>query len=200
MKGYTSTMNYKETDLKIQQYFPTVIGNKFNVELRNKMLPIVKDILNSERLTYEWGYKNTYSHTTGLEELPEMAEFVDYIKNVCEEYLLLLGYQSYDIKPNIFASEMHKGDSHSRHAHPNSTLSGVFYLDMPQGSSDIVFYDPRPFRDVKSLPRTEENIINASAAICSPENGMLLIWESWLNHEVLANQSETGRITLVFNA
>ena len=188
-------------DMDIDMYFPTVIGSVVNIDLQEKMLPIVEDILQDEsKLTYEWGYKNTYTGYEGIEQAPEMNEFIEFIQEIGEQYLNNLGYISPGLNPTIFASQMFQGDKHPRHCHSNATLSGVFYLDCPPGSSDIVFYDPRNFRDVKCLSTIEQNSLNSPNCNYSPQPGLLLLWESWIHHEVLENKSETGRTTLVFNA
>lgn len=187
--------------INLQLYFPTVIGNSYQHELRDELLPIVKDILaDDDNITNEWGYKNTYNGHQGLEKLSEMTVFTDFIKEAGSNYLQQLGYEDCPLDPVVFASEMHKGDSHDRHCHPGALLSGVFYLDCPTGSSDIMFFDPRNFRDVRALSRVDTNIFTSDSAIYSPEDGLFLIWESWIHHQVSVNNSDTGRITLVFNA
>jgi hypothetical protein len=49
-----------------------------------------------------------------------------------------------------------------------------------------------------SLPKLE-NSTNWERVHFVPEEGLLLIWESWLDHEVPKNNSKNGRITMVFN-
>jgi uncharacterized protein (TIGR02466 family) len=77
-------------------------------------------------------------------------------------------------------------------------LSGVFYLNVNEKSAPIVFYDPRPFRKFVSLPRGNETLASCEKIMIIPETGLMLIWESWLEHEVLKNYSD-NRTTLVFN-
>ena len=185
--------------MKLNYYFPTVVGRFYDLELRNKMLPIVKDVLNNEELlTWKCGYRNTYSGSTGLQELPEFKEFANYLKKASNDYLLELGCASkVDLCPNIFASGMVEGDRHGKHDHPGSELSGIFYLDVPEGSADLVFHDSKTFRNNRSnmvqLQRSQSSIR------IKPENGLFLIWESWIQHEVPVNNSSSPRTTLVFN-
>jgi uncharacterized protein (TIGR02466 family) len=81
-------------------------------------------------------------------------------------------------------------------------VSGIFYLKTPPGSSNITFYPNQHFKDffdytfmIKdpnnwySLPKTEY----------TPYPGLLLLWPSWLYHEVMPNDSQTPRTSLVFN-
>ncbi|MGE3831523.1 MAG: TIGR02466 family protein, partial [Parvibaculaceae bacterium] len=70
----------------------------------------------------------------------------------------------------------------------------------PEGSGPIVFEDPRhammmaapPRR--KSAPREMHTYVSET-----PEPGALLIWESWLRHEVPLNRAEGERISVSFN-
>ena len=77
-------------------------------------------------------------------------------------------------------------------------LSGVFYLNMPEGSSPIQFYDPRPWRDTRVMPVKRETENNISSFNFNPSAGDFIMWESWLHHEVIPNKSN-DRVTLVFN-
>jgi uncharacterized protein (TIGR02466 family) len=190
--------------ITINNFFPTSIGSILDKEFALNLLPIVKNILsNKNLLSNTWGYKNTYTKDKGLETHKELESFRDYIIEIGHTYLKNIGYDSsgLDFNTQIFASEMFEGDYHPRHSHPNSFLSGVFYLDVPDGSSPLLFYDPRPFRDFVELPRISHDIsLSWDRVFYQPENGLLLIWESWLSHEVIKNTNKnSGRITLVFN-
>jgi len=188
--------------MNIQYFFPTAICSITDVELANTMLPIAKKYLNSNvHLTYQWGYKNTYTSGQGIEKNQEFFQFTDIIKKHSSEYMASLGYDlSVDeFEVYLFASEMTAGDKHALHTHQNSILSGVFYLEVPEGSSNIVFHDPRPFRKFVNYPTLKNTEVTWDQIFFKPEKGLLLLWESWIEHEVPVNSNQEGRITLVFN-
>jgi uncharacterized protein (TIGR02466 family) len=189
--------------MNIQYYFPTAIAIEKNISMAELMLPIAKKYLDDKsRLTYAWGYKNTFTpEGAGLEELPDIKPFVDFIHAKGREFLFENGYDAdkLDFSTQIFVSEMTAGDQHALHTHPNSLLSGLLYLEVPDGSSPIVFSDPRPFRSMVALPKKGEAVPNWEQVYFQPESGTFMIWESWLAHEVPKNHSEQGRITMVFN-
>jgi uncharacterized protein (TIGR02466 family) len=89
---------------------------------------------------------------------------------------------------------------HSGHIHPHSILSGALYVEAPRGSGAIRFEDPR-------LPLMMAAPVKTAAAARedrqfiyeTPKAGTLLLWESWLRHEVPANPSASERITVSFN-
>lgn len=188
--------------MKEHLFFPTVIRSELNLELANEMLPVAKKYLSSkDHVTNAWGYKNTYNGSAGIEHFDDLKPLIDYIDKKAVEFLESSGYNSdqLNFSINIFASEMFEGDSHAMHSHANSILSGILYLQVPEGSSPITFYDPRTHYDCVSLPKREHNYFNWEEAYLNPEPGLFLIWQSWLRHAVPVNQNKEGRITLVFN-
>lgn len=185
----------------LSQHFATSILHINNRFLADEMLPICRNILDDEQLlTNKWDYKNTYTPGQGIEQLPQMNKFLTYVKSIAKQYLNDLGYDSNAISfdPQVFTSQMNKGDSHGRHCHPGAVLSGVFYLNMPENSSPIQFYDPRPWRDTRVMPIKRETEHNRPSFNFNPSAGDFIMWESWLHHEVIPNKSD-DRITLVFN-
>lgn len=190
------------TKTNLQFFFPTVIGHSYEQDLAEKTLPAVKTALADESLlTNQWGYKNTYTTSKGLEILPQFEEVAKFIELKSYAYLQSIGYEpKQDLSVNIFVSGMEEGDWHDRHCHPGAILSGVFYLECPEGSSNIIFYDPRTFRDSRStLIAIKDSEITSDSAVFKPSNGLFLIWESWIHHQVTHNKSKTPRVTLVFN-
>jgi len=187
--------------MDIQYYFPTSIAVEKNLELAEQLLPVAKKYLNdTSLLTYTWGYKNTFTPDTGISEFDDIKPFVDFIHIKGKEFLFKNGYDAdkLDFSTQVFVSEMFEGDQHSVHTHPNSLLSGLLYLEVPEGSSPIMFSDPRPFRSMIALPKKGDALTNWDKTVFNPEKGTFLLWESWLAHEVPKNHSKTGRITLVF--
>ena len=86
------------------------------------------------------------------------------------------------------------------HIHPRAVVSGTYYVSVPPGAGAIRFEDPRlalmmaaPAR--KPAARKE----NRTFHVVQPKAGTLLLWESWLRHEVLASKSSRERISICFN-
>ena len=55
---------------------------------------------------------------------------------------------------------MFEEDLHPLHEHPNTVLSGLIYLQVPEGSSDLRFHDPRFHTKVTNLPIIESKDTN----------------------------------------
>ena len=100
----------------------------------------------------------------------------------------------------IWINILDPGGSHSNHIHPHSVISGTFYVHVPEGSSALRFEDPRLDRFMAAPPRhkdahpTRQSFVSETA-----DKGTLLLWESWLRHEVPPNFSDDVRISISFN-
>jgi hypothetical protein len=192
-----------QTVANIQYCFPTAIFSTFNPDLADEMLPIARKFLDDDKMINKrWNYKTTYTPNTGIERFKETKSFCDYVANLGKDFLIKQGYELEfsDFKSLLFASEMFKGQFHNTHAHPNCVLSGVFYLQVPEGSSPIVFYDPRPFRKMVKRNTPTQTETNQDELVIYPQKGLLMMWESWLEHSVPENfNTEEGRVTLIFN-
>lgn len=92
-----------------------------------------------------------------------------------------------------------KGDANRAHVHPNSFLSGVYYVSLPPDSGSIEFYDPVRERAMQALPQGDGSFANRSMVRYGCEEGHLLIFPSWLLHGVGPSQSDEERISLAFN-
>lgn len=85
------------------------------------------------------------------------------------------------------------------HNHPISMLSGVYYIKAPENCGDIVFRDPREVRQMTMLPLKRQNRWTYQRVFYHPREGRLLIFPSWLLHEVKPNLSDEERICVSFN-
>ena len=79
---------------------------------------------------------------------------------------------------------------HGLHLHPLATLSGTYYVQTPRGSPGLKFEDPRLDRYMAAPPRQRFAAIDNRPWVVLPaEAGRVLLFESWLRHEVAANPS-----------
>jgi uncharacterized protein (TIGR02466 family) len=90
--------------------------------------------------------------------------------------------------------------AHSLHLHPLSVISGTFYLATPAGSSALKFEDPRLANFMAAPPKIENaSVANQRFISLQPKAGDLILFESWLRHEVPANRSQQARVSVSFN-
>ncbi|MGN6149344.1 MAG: TIGR02466 family protein, partial [Rhizomicrobium sp.] len=89
---------------------------------------------------------------------------------------------------------------HTAHIHPHSVVSGTYYVEVPKGAADIRFEDPRLAMMMAAPPRkARARRENQTFAQVSPKPGTLLLWESFLRHEVMPNTAPGKRISISFN-
>jgi uncharacterized protein (TIGR02466 family) len=89
---------------------------------------------------------------------------------------------------------------HSLHLHPLSTISGTYYVRTPRNCSTIKFEDPRLSKFMAAPPKiATASPANRQHVTYQAEAGKLVLFESWLRHEVGANQAATDRVSVSFN-
>lgn len=93
-----------------------------------------------------------------------------------------------------------EGGTHASHIHPHSVISGTTYVAMPEGTSALKLEDPRlPMMMLAPMPlKTAPEPLRRFVYV-KPEVGDVLLWESWLRHEVPMNMAEEERISVSFN-
>ena len=101
---------------------------------------------------------------------------------------------------SIWINILPQGGVHTGHIHPHSVISGTTYVTMPKGASAIKFEDPRLPMMMAAPPRkAKARDENRTFVYVAPAPGDVLLWESWLRHEVPVNMAEDDRISVSFN-
>lgn len=95
---------------------------------------------------------------------------------------------------------MPRGTAHSLHLHPNSVVSGTYYVATPRGCAGLKFEDPRLSRFMAAPPRLASASTSNRVHVTYPVTaGRVTLFESWLRHEVVANPVRSERISISFN-
>jgi uncharacterized protein (TIGR02466 family) len=98
---------------------------------------------------------------------------------------------------DCWANIMPRGTVHGLHLHPLSTLSGTYYVQVPRGAAGLKIEDPRLDRMMAAPPRRAgpgQPWVEFPARA-----GHLILFESWLRHEVPASPVAGERISVSFN-
>ncbi|GGL96419.1 2OG-Fe(II) oxygenase family protein [Pseudooceanicola nanhaiensis] len=101
---------------------------------------------------------------------------------------------------DIWINILPEGGTHGSHIHPHSVISGTTYVAMPEGASALKLEDPR-LPMMMAAPTRQKGAREElrSFVYVAPKPGEVLLWESWLRHEVPMNLSEEDRISVSFN-
>ena len=101
---------------------------------------------------------------------------------------------------DCWVNVMPRGVVHGLHLHPLSTLSGTYYVQTPAGSPGIKLEDPRLDRMMAAPPRRAKGRRDCSPWVVLPAtSGGVVLFESWLRHEVPPNPVRADRISISFN-
>lgn len=101
---------------------------------------------------------------------------------------------------DLWINILPEGGMHSGHLHPHSVISGTSYVAMPAGTSALKLEDPR-LPMMMAAPTRKKDAPEALRPFVyvAPEVGEVLLWESWLRHEVPMNMAEEERVSVSFN-
>ena len=182
------------------------VGKIDMLELEKSCWSIAQD----DEAGQKWSEENNYPGYTSYASLNDLTwrspifedlkRLLDlHVKQFSEELDFNLegrGLKLEDIWINILT----EGGNHSAHLHPNSVISGTVYISMPPETSAIKFEDPRH----SMMMAAPSRLIDAKEYLKSfiyinPLAGEILLWESWLRHEVPTNMSSEERISISFN-
>jgi uncharacterized protein (TIGR02466 family) len=151
-----------------------------------------------------WCKKHGYAGYTSYASITDLAarsapfaKLEKIIHTHAANFAKALQWQLRGGKPqcdSMWANVLPQGGSHTSHIHTNAVISGTYYVNAPVGASPIVFEDPRHAMMMAAPPR-KASIYESRV----PKAGTLMLWESWLRHEVPMNQAETERISISFN-
>lgn len=156
-----------------------------------------------------WSKRNGYPGYTSyasLADLPwRVPAFADLRKRLDGHVAAFAAELDFDLKgklklDSIWINVLDPGGVHTGHIHPRSAVSGTYYVSVPEGSGAIRFEDPRlPFMMAAPTRKRKARPENRLFATVEPRPGTLLLWESWLRHEVPANGADAERISVSFN-
>ena len=175
-------------------------------ELEDACLGIAED----DEAGQDWCEKNGYPGYTSyasLNDLPWRSPIFADLEKALDKHVAAfvkdLGFDlgSKKLKCGSFwINILPQGGMHASHIHPHSVISGTTYVAMPKGTSALKLEDPRlpmmmaaPVRS-KKAPQEMQSFVYVEPAV-----GEVLLWESWLRHEVPINMAEEDRISVSFN-
>ena len=102
---------------------------------------------------------------------------------------------------NSWCVKTKKGGFHPPHSHPNSLISGVYYIDVGNDNQHIIFeHENQVFKEFKFLlDYKKDTHYNTNKFATAIKNNDLILFPSWLKHEVLENKTDFTRLVLGFN-
>lgn len=148
------------------------------------------------------GYTSYGSLTDLPHRLPEFAELKRLLDRHAQAYAKALNFDLAR-RPrldNLWVNILKPGGGHTGHIHPHAFLSGTVYVEVPDGASALKLEDPRlPMMMARPGVSPDASEAEQPFVYLTPRPGTVLMWESWLRHEVPANSARSERISISFN-
>ena len=138
-----------------------------------------KSVRTLEKLTFKAA--DRYARAIGLGDLRSAVERGESLSEDGQPF-----DENSEVTQLIWAGVHKEGIMHHRHDHPFALFSGVYYVSVPPGAGDIVLYDPRPQHSHEDF-------------VFTPIPGEILLFPSWLKHQVQSTIGSNPRIVFAFN-
>ena len=153
----------------------------------------------------EHGYRG-YTSYGSLGDLPQrLPEFAELKRSLDKHAQVYAKALNFDLarKPkldSLWVNILKPGGGHSGHIHPHAFLSGTVYVEVPDGASALKLEDPRlPMMMARPAVHADAPEAERPFVYLAPKAGTVLMWESWLRHEVPTNAARSERISVSFN-
>jgi uncharacterized protein (TIGR02466 family) len=187
--------------MPVRQLFPTLL---YEADIAPELLPelahSIRSLASDDQAGKTWSSEHRYAGYTSyasLNDLPRRDPAFSHLARQLTRHSKLFareaGWKSAPKLDSLWVNLLKGGGHHSAHIHPHSVLSGTLYVEVPAGSGSIRFEDPR-LPMMMAAPAGPERFCTVD-----PRPGMLLLWESWLRHEVLPGRGRGERLSISFN-
>jgi uncharacterized protein (TIGR02466 family) len=185
-----------------QLYEATIDDAGLLSDLAHSIRVLAKDDEAGKSWSREHGYKG-YTSYASLNDLPRRDPAFDELRRILNRHAASFARDlAWPGKPkldSLWVNLLKGGGHHSSHIHPHSILSGTLYVEVPSGSGVIRFEDPRlPMMMAAPVRREDAPEPLRPFVDIAPRPGLLLLWESWLRHEVRPN-GKGDRLSISFN-
>ena len=181
-----------------------------NADLIDELEDAIRELSHEDRAGRAWskdhGYRG-YTSYASLDNLPtrdprfgDLKRHLDrHVAAFAKECAFDLGGKKLKLD-SLWVNLLKPGGTHSGHIHPHSVVSGTLYIAVPPGSGALKLEDPRLPMMMAAPPRQADAPENLRSFVyLQPAAGTVLMWESWLRHEVPPNAARTDRLSVSFN-
>jgi uncharacterized protein (TIGR02466 family) len=195
----------KTENLFVTKLYRAELGPRLNAELAATCLAIAAEDRAGQRWARQHGYEG-YTSYASLNDLILRASVFEELERVIAREVHSFGKALNYERPraltldSLWINVMPKGGVHTAHIHPQSAISGTYYVTIPNGAAALKFEDPRlAMMMAAPAKKTKAKRENQSFVSIAPKPGTLLLWESFLRHEVPLNRARGQRISVSFN-
>ncbi len=186
------------------------LGGPRATALVTDLAATIRQLAQDDMAGRRWSAENGYGGYTSYASLDDLAwrdGAVAELQARLDKHVAAFARSlAFDLKgrklscDSLWVNLLKPGAAHTAHIHPGSAISGTIYIEVPPGASAIRFEDPRlglmmaapPVKPV--APAARQRFVSVA-----PKAGDVLLWESWLRHEVPRNAARAPRLSVSFN-
>jgi uncharacterized protein (TIGR02466 family) len=152
---------------------------------------------------YPGGYTSYASASRMHRRSPTFAALARQLDSCVARFARELGFdlaQRSLTMTDCWVNIMGRGAVHGLHLHPLSTISGTYYVAVPAASPGLKLEDPRLPLYMAAPPRAARARRARDTWVVLPaQSGQVVLFESWLRHEVPAHTARAERVSISFN-
>lgn len=199
---------------RVQAWFPTLIYCErlqpeglaaFNREL----LADARRIREHDVAGRKWSAANYplgYTSYGSIDQLHRFSSTFDFLRRRVDGHVRRFARAlDWDLRDgrlemsDCWLNVMPRGCAHSFHLHPHAVISGTYYVSTPRGAAGLRFEDPRLSRLMAAPARKGARPEQAAHVLYPAKAGQVILFESWLRHEVPASPIDAERVSISFN-
>lgn len=200
---------------KIEAWFPTLIyserlRSKGGASLNRELLRECDQIREYDVAGQRWSqtrYPGGYTSYGSMDRLHQFSSTFDQLRLAIDAHVKAYARAlDWDLRggklsmTDCWINIMPRGCAHSFHLHPQAVISGTYYVKTPRGCSGLKFEDPRLSQLMAAPSRKPRKGSRQLPHMTYPAKaGEVLLFESWLRHEVPTSLIDDERISISFN-
>ncbi len=192
---------------QIYKLFPTPVFHfklenyqELNIELESYILDLKKKDRDGQKKSNYGGWHSPFFDQKNDNTPKKFSVIIqNFLKKIFTDEM---GWKYNPDKAKIIAMWSiinKKGSFNIQHNHPNSYLSGSYYVKFSKNSGKINFFDPKEQKNIRYPHTKKYTELSAAVTSIEPEEGNLLLFPSYLYHSVDENKSDDERIVISFN-
>jgi uncharacterized protein (TIGR02466 family) len=199
--------------MSLQRFFPTLVYTaRLNgaTALNRRLLHECRQLERDDESGRRWSARNYpggYTSYNSASRMHELSPTFALLQRGLDRHVASFAKSlQFDLSgrelqmTDCWVNSMPRQVVHSLHLHPLATISGTYYVHTPRGSPGLKLEDPRLDRYMAAPPLKARARADRQRWVVLPAHaGNVVLFESWLRHEVPPNQSTSARISISFN-
>jgi uncharacterized protein (TIGR02466 family) len=186
----------QNTQLQVAYHFPCPIYLIERPDFLEVVNTVSEEALETAKKTQQLNEIYPVHMTGSYFGDPRMAGFSEFVGATAWNILNEQGYAMQDKAvqfTEMWTQEHHKHSAMDAHVHGyGSQIVGFYFLETPEGGSNVVFHDPRAAKVQIDLPEQDVNMATPASKMINftPKPGLMIFANSWLMHSFTRHAAE----------